>query len=133
MAEIHAPVIAADINDDGKIEMVTADVHGNVAAWTAGGEEIWEVHLKSLIPQASSNPFLLWVLTDCVYYIFLVVYLYLNIPLPLAVYGLQIATCPEAACLFSSVEYYGIFLVRLSQFISILFYYLFTESEIRIS
>uniref|UniRef100_A0A0D9ZF68 DEX1 C-terminal domain-containing protein n=1 Tax=Oryza glumipatula TaxID=40148 RepID=A0A0D9ZF68_9ORYZ len=42
MAEIHAPVIAADINDDGKIEMVTADVHGNVAAWTAEGEEIWE-------------------------------------------------------------------------------------------
>ncbi|CAN6291272.1 unnamed protein product [Urochloa humidicola] len=51
MAEIHAPVIAADINDDGKIEMVTADSHGNVAAWTAEGEEIWEVHLKSLIPQ----------------------------------------------------------------------------------
>lgn len=53
MAEIHAPVIAADINDDGKIEMVTTDSHGNVAAWTAEGEEIWEVHLKSLIPQAS--------------------------------------------------------------------------------
>ncbi|XBH74144.1 hypothetical protein VPH35_101151 [Triticum aestivum] len=51
MAEIHAPVIAADINDDGKIEMVTADVHGNVAAWTAEGDEIWEVHLKSLVPQ----------------------------------------------------------------------------------
>ena len=31
MAEIHAPVIAADINDDGKIEMVTTDSHGNVA------------------------------------------------------------------------------------------------------
>lgn len=51
MADIHAPVIAADINDDGKIEMVTTDSHGNVAAWTADGEEIWEVHLKSLIPQ----------------------------------------------------------------------------------
>ncbi|TKV90424.1 hypothetical protein SEVIR_9G028000v4 [Setaria viridis] len=51
MAEIHAPVIAADINDDGKIEMVTTDSHGNVAAWTADGEEIWEVHLKSSIPQ----------------------------------------------------------------------------------
>jgi hypothetical protein len=53
MAEIHAPVIAADVNDDGKIEIITADAHGNVAAWTADGEEIWEVHLKSLIPQAS--------------------------------------------------------------------------------
>ncbi|KAK3148888.1 hypothetical protein QOZ80_3AG0210060 [Eleusine coracana subsp. coracana] len=51
MAEVHAPVIAADINDDGKIEIVTTDAHGNVAAWTADGEEIWEVHLKSLIPQ----------------------------------------------------------------------------------
>ncbi|CAL9198700.1 protein DEFECTIVE IN EXINE FORMATION 1-like isoform X1 [Musa acuminata AAA Group] len=51
MAEIQAPVVAADINDDGKIEIVTADTHGNVAAWTAQGEEIWEVHLKSLIPQ----------------------------------------------------------------------------------
>ncbi|KAH0458800.1 hypothetical protein IEQ34_011614 [Dendrobium chrysotoxum] len=52
MAEIQAPVVAADINDDGKIEIVTSDVHGNVAAWTAQGDEIWEVHLKSLIPQA---------------------------------------------------------------------------------
>ncbi|XP_020704950.1 protein DEFECTIVE IN EXINE FORMATION 1 isoform X1 [Dendrobium catenatum] len=51
MAEIQAPVVAADINDDGKIEIVTSDVHGNVAAWTAQGDEIWEVHLKSLIPQ----------------------------------------------------------------------------------
>lgn len=51
MAEIQAPVVAADINDDGKIEIVTTDSHGNVAAWTAQGEEIWEVHLKSLIPQ----------------------------------------------------------------------------------
>ncbi|XP_006848088.2 protein DEFECTIVE IN EXINE FORMATION 1 [Amborella trichopoda] len=51
MAEIQGPVVAADINDDGKIELVTADTHGNVAAWTAQGDEIWEVHVKSLIPQ----------------------------------------------------------------------------------
>ncbi|KAG6492956.1 hypothetical protein ZIOFF_047927 [Zingiber officinale] len=51
MAEIQAPTVAADINDDGKIEIVIVDTHGNVAAWTAQGEEIWEVHLKSLIPQ----------------------------------------------------------------------------------
>ncbi|KAJ6808984.1 protein DEFECTIVE IN EXINE FORMATION 1 [Iris pallida] len=55
MAEIQGPVVAADINDDGKIEIVTADAHGNVAAWTAQGEEIWEMHLKSLIPQARTN------------------------------------------------------------------------------
>ncbi|KAG7965009.1 hypothetical protein I3843_09G201500 [Carya illinoinensis] len=51
MAEIQGAVVAADINDDGKIELVTADVHGNVAAWSTKGEEIWENHLKSLIPQ----------------------------------------------------------------------------------
>uniref|UniRef100_A0A164T0K8 DEX1 C-terminal domain-containing protein n=1 Tax=Daucus carota subsp. sativus TaxID=79200 RepID=A0A164T0K8_DAUCS len=47
----HKGVIAADINDDGKIELVTTDTHGNVAAWTAQGKEIWEAHVKSLIPQ----------------------------------------------------------------------------------
>ncbi|KAK7834265.1 protein DEFECTIVE IN EXINE FORMATION 1 [Quercus suber] len=51
MAEIQGAVVAADINDDGKIELVTADTHGNVAAWTTKGEEIWEAHLKSLVPQ----------------------------------------------------------------------------------
>lgn len=59
MAEIQGPVVAADINDDGKIEIVTADTHGNVAAWTTEGDEIWEKHLKSLIPQACSSTSLL--------------------------------------------------------------------------
>ncbi|KAK9136496.1 hypothetical protein Syun_015826 [Stephania yunnanensis] len=52
MAEIQGSVVAADINDDGKIELVTADTHGNVAAWSTQGDEIWEVQLKSLVPQA---------------------------------------------------------------------------------
>lgn len=51
MAEIQGAVVAADINDDGKIELVTADAHGNVAAWTPQGKEIWETHVKSLVPQ----------------------------------------------------------------------------------
>lgn len=51
MAEIQGAVVAADINDDGKIELVTTDVHGNIAAWTAQGKEIWEQHVKSLVPQ----------------------------------------------------------------------------------
>lgn len=53
MAEIQGSVVAADINDDGKIELVATDVHGNVAAWTAQGEEIWQKHLKSLVPQVN--------------------------------------------------------------------------------
>ncbi|XP_078427631.1 defective in exine formation protein (DEX1) [Wolffia australiana] len=52
MAEIQAPIVAGDINDDGKIEIVTTDAHGNIAAWTPQGVEIWEVHLKSHIPQS---------------------------------------------------------------------------------
>uniref|UniRef100_A0A6N2M2Y7 FG-GAP repeat-containing protein n=1 Tax=Salix viminalis TaxID=40686 RepID=A0A6N2M2Y7_SALVM len=51
MAEIQGAVVAADINDDGKIELVTTDVHGNVAAWTSQGKNIWEMHLKSLVSQ----------------------------------------------------------------------------------
>ncbi|EEF34491.1 conserved hypothetical protein [Ricinus communis] len=51
MAEIQGAVVAADINDDGKIELVTTDTHGNVAAWTSQGKEIWERHLKSLVSQ----------------------------------------------------------------------------------
>lgn len=51
MAEIQGAIAAADVNDDGKIELVTADTHGNVAAWTPKGVLIWEKHLKSLIPQ----------------------------------------------------------------------------------
>uniref|UniRef100_A0A5B7BQS9 DEX1 C-terminal domain-containing protein n=1 Tax=Davidia involucrata TaxID=16924 RepID=A0A5B7BQS9_DAVIN len=54
MAEIQGAVVAADINDDGKIELVTTDTHGNVAAWTAQGREIWEAHVKSLVPQGPS-------------------------------------------------------------------------------
>ncbi|KAK7382579.1 hypothetical protein VNO80_01489 [Phaseolus coccineus] len=51
MAEIQGSVVAADVNDDGKIELVTADAHGNVAVWTPKGDLVWEKHLKSLIPQ----------------------------------------------------------------------------------
>ncbi|XP_044461221.1 protein DEFECTIVE IN EXINE FORMATION 1 isoform X1 [Mangifera indica] len=54
MAEIQGAVVAADINDDGKIELVTTDTHGNVAAWTAEGKEIWEQHLQSLVTQGPS-------------------------------------------------------------------------------
>ncbi|KAL0338224.1 UNVERIFIED_CONTAM: protein DEFECTIVE IN EXINE FORMATION 1 [Sesamum angustifolium] len=54
MAEIQGAVVAADINDDGKIELVSADAHGNIAAWTPQGKEIWETHVKSLVPQSPS-------------------------------------------------------------------------------
>ena len=53
MGEIQGQIVAADINDDGKIELVTTDTRGNVAAWTNQGKELWEVHLKSLIAQVN--------------------------------------------------------------------------------
>jgi hypothetical protein len=60
MGEIQGQIIAADINDDGKVEIVTTDTRGNVAAWTNQGKELWEVHLKSLIAQVfniiNANP-----------------------------------------------------------------------------
>lgn len=46
-AEIRAAVVAADINDDDKIKLVTTDTKGSVVAWTSGGEKVWETHLKS--------------------------------------------------------------------------------------
>ncbi|CAK9271598.1 unnamed protein product [Sphagnum jensenii] len=54
MGGIQAQVVAADINDDGILEIVSADVRGNVAAWTRDGKELWTVHLKSLIAQGPS-------------------------------------------------------------------------------
>lgn len=46
--------MAGDINDDGKIEIVSADVRGNVAAWSGDGKELWTVHLKSIVAQVTS-------------------------------------------------------------------------------
>lgn len=51
MGEIQGQVVAADINDDGKVEILSADVRGNVAAWTGDGKELWTVHLKSIVAQ----------------------------------------------------------------------------------
>lgn len=51
MGEIQGQVVAGDIDDDGRIEIVSADVRGNVAAWTGDGKELWTVHLKSLVAQ----------------------------------------------------------------------------------
>lgn len=52
MAEIQAQPTVADINGDGEVEIVVADVHGNVAAFNWRGKEVWERHLKSLVSQA---------------------------------------------------------------------------------
>ena len=54
MAEIQAQPAVADINGAGEVEIVVADVHGNVAAFNWRGREIWERHLKSLISQVPS-------------------------------------------------------------------------------
>ena len=51
MAEIQAQPAVADINGDGEVEIVVADVHGNVAAFNWRGREVWERHLKSLVSQ----------------------------------------------------------------------------------
>lgn len=67
MGEIQGQVVAGDINDDGKIEIVSADVRGNVAAWTGDGKELWTVHLKSIVAQVTSA-FVMCTLACCVLY-----------------------------------------------------------------
>lgn len=57
MAEIQAAPVAADINGDGELEIVVADVHGNIAAFNWRGKELWERHLKSLVSQARQSLF----------------------------------------------------------------------------
>ena len=41
----------ADVNADGRLEVVAADTHGTLAVFTAKAEELWERHVKSGIAQ----------------------------------------------------------------------------------
>ncbi|DBA92804.1 TPA: hypothetical protein ACH3X1_002991 [Trebouxia sp. C0004] len=52
MGEIQAQVAVGDINGDGFVELVAADANGNVAAFNAKAEELWERHVASLVAQA---------------------------------------------------------------------------------
>lgn len=65
MGEIQGQVVAGDINDDGKVEIVSADVRGNVAAWTGDGKELWTVHLKSIVAQVISSDIMS---NSCIFY-----------------------------------------------------------------
>lgn len=52
MGPILGAVVADDINDDGKLELVATDTLGNVAAFDGTGKEVWERHLESAISQS---------------------------------------------------------------------------------
>ena len=54
MGDIQAQVAVGDINGDGALELVAADAKGNVAAFTAQAEELWERHVASLVAQVSA-------------------------------------------------------------------------------
>ncbi|KAK9842754.1 hypothetical protein WJX74_001858 [Apatococcus lobatus] len=54
MAQIEAQVAVGDVDGDGRLELVAADSHGNLAVFTPEAEEVWEVHLGSAILQAAS-------------------------------------------------------------------------------
>ena len=54
MGEIQGQVIAADINDDGEVEIVAGDTRGNVAAFSITAKEVWERHTGSLIAQGAT-------------------------------------------------------------------------------
>ena len=52
MGEVQAQVAVADIDNCGSLELVAADALGNVAAFSADGQELWERHVASLVAQA---------------------------------------------------------------------------------
>ena len=53
MAQIEAQVAVGDVDGDGRLELVAADSHGNLAVFTPDAEEVWEVHLGSPIMQVT--------------------------------------------------------------------------------
>ncbi|KAF5841733.1 hypothetical protein DUNSADRAFT_11513 [Dunaliella salina] len=51
MAEIQAQALVMDLNNDGEVEILAADTHGNVACFSRHGEELWMRHVRSLVAQ----------------------------------------------------------------------------------
>jgi hypothetical protein len=57
MGPIEAQALAADVNGDGKLELVAADTLGNVACFDAAtGEEVWERFLGPAGARAAGAP-----------------------------------------------------------------------------
>jgi hypothetical protein len=55
MGPIEAQVLAADVNSDGKLELIAVDTLGNVACFDAAtGEEVWERFLGEGAPAAGA-------------------------------------------------------------------------------
>lgn len=55
MGDIQAQVAVGDINGDGQLELISGDKRGNVAAFTAKAEELWERHVGSEVSQVPAN------------------------------------------------------------------------------
>lgn len=51
MGELQAQVAAADVDGDGALELVAADLRGNIAALRLNGSEVWERHVGSAVAQ----------------------------------------------------------------------------------
>eukprot|EP00475_Leptophrys_vorax_P031313 TRINITY_DN47392_c0_g1_i1.p1 TRINITY_DN47392_c0_g1~~TRINITY_DN47392_c0_g1_i1.p1 ORF type:complete len:550 (-),score=28.73 TRINITY_DN47392_c0_g1_i1:140-1690(-) len=54
MGEVQGQVVAADVNHDGRLELIAADTRGNVAVFNTDGKELWERHLASLVAQGAT-------------------------------------------------------------------------------
>eukprot|EP00798_Chlamydomonas_sp_ICE-L_P007322 gene7322-442_t len=44
MGSIEGQALVADLNNDGEVEIVAGDSHGNIACFNVAGEEVWSRH-----------------------------------------------------------------------------------------
>lgn len=52
MDAIFSEVIAEDVNDDGKFEIIASDTNGNVVCFDVNGKELWESRVSGYSSQA---------------------------------------------------------------------------------
>lgn len=52
MGQIAAQVAAADVDADGYLELLAADMRGNVALFNRSGAVLWDMHVRSPVAQA---------------------------------------------------------------------------------
>ncbi len=53
IGEIQGHVVAEDVNNDGRMDLVAADSNGNVVCYSRDGDEQWHRRISGFASQAS--------------------------------------------------------------------------------